>query len=214
MRRKMFTTTPLVASPYRPGVSGVVFTVDDANRAADTWKFNCGPAAICAVLGLTPDEVRPFLGDFEAKGYTNPTLMYDSLARLGAKWVPMEWPRSARPSPTGFSVPPRPVMGWPKLGLVRIQWEGPWTGHGVPFRARYRQTHWIGARRRTITEGIVQAITPPAEPIDIFDVNCMCVGGWVPLAEWSGQVVPWLLHELYPKANGKWHQTHVLEIQT
>lgn len=44
---------------------------------------------------------------------------------------------------------------------------------------------------------------------DIFDVNCMCVGGWVTLTEWSAQVVPWLLKECQPKANGKWHLTHI-----
>ena len=36
---------------------------------------------------------------------------------------------------------------WPKLGLVRIQWEGPWLDEGVDPRAAYRYTHWVGARR-------------------------------------------------------------------
>ena len=65
--------------------------------------------------------------------------------------------------------------------------------------ARYRHTHWVGSFR-----------TPGKDMI--FDVNCMCVGGWVPLSEWSELVVPWLLKQCVPKANGKWHITHVVEI--
>jgi hypothetical protein len=50
------------------------------------------------------------------------------------------------------------------------------------------------------------------EEPNVFDVNCMCVGGWVPLSEWRDSVVPWILKECEPKANGGWHLTHVLEI--
>lgn len=48
------------------------FGVDEAQAASDEWGFNCGPAALCAVLGLTPAELRPHLGDFERKRYTKP----------------------------------------------------------------------------------------------------------------------------------------------
>jgi len=58
-----------------------VFGVQEANAASEAWGFNCGPGALCAVLDLTPDELRPKLGDFEAKGYTNPT------CRAGAAWT-------------------------------------------------------------------------------------------------------------------------------
>jgi hypothetical protein len=91
------------------------------------------------------------------------------------------------------------IADWPTLGLVRIQWEGPWTAPGVPIAARYRHTHWVASR---YTDAGVR----------IFDINCMCVGGWVPLTEWSGQVVPWLLKQVEPKANGNWHKTHMLKI--
>ncbi len=160
--------------------AAVRFTLDDGQRAADDWGANCGPGALAAALDKTLDEVRPFLGDFETKRYTNPTLMLDSLRRLGVAWRLTTDP-------------------WPRRGLVRIQWEGPWTAAGVPIRVRYRQTHWVAAAS---VDGEVA----------IFDINCLCVGGWVSLQEWSVRVVPWLLRECVPKANGKWHSTHRLEL--
>lgn len=180
-------------------------------RAADTWKANCGPAAIAAVCGLTLDEVRPHLGDFEKKGYTNPTLMFDTLRRLGRTWVPIV---RRRTDAQHNGTPPTPII-WLNLGLVRVQWEGPWTRPGVPMVARYRHTHWVGARSQGApVDPASAAIFDSAMKlgIEIFDVNCLCVGGWVTFAEWSGQVVPWLLKEAEPKANGQWHQTHVLEL--
>ena len=47
------------------------FTLEDAERAGDEWGLNCGPAAIAAMNGLTLEELRPHLGDFEQKRYTN-----------------------------------------------------------------------------------------------------------------------------------------------
>lgn len=156
------------------------FTLDQAQAAADEWGANCGPGAIAAVCGLTLDALRPHLGNFEGKRYTNPTLMLDTLKRLSVRY--------------------RKVEKIERLGLVRIQWEGPWTKPGVPIRARYRHTHWIGKR---VHEGATW----------VFDINAICVGGWIPFAEWSDQLVPWLLKECQPRADGKWHPTHCLEIE-
>jgi hypothetical protein len=163
------------------------FTLDEAQGAVDKWGFNCGPASICAVIGMTPDELRPHLGDFEQKRYTNPTLMWDILDRLHVI-------RRIRSLASNV-----PRLAWPDWGLARIQWEGPWTEPGVPLRARYRHTHWVAA---CSIEG----------EQSIFDVNCMCIGGWVPLSEWVEHVVPWLLGECEPKAGGRWHITHSVEI--
>ena len=170
------------------------FTLDDAQRARDEWNFNCGPAALAVVSGLTLQDLRPQMGDFESKGYTNPTLMFDCLNRLGINWKP----RKAR-GPTGWHSDGLHV--WPRFGLCRVQWEGPWTAPGVPIRVRYRHTHWIA----------VDSTIEGEEP-NVFDVNCMCVGGWVPLSEWRHSVVPWLLKQCVPRANGAWHLTHVIEI--
>lgn len=158
------------------------FSAADAKRAYDEWGANCGPGAIAAICGLTLDELRPHMGDFEAKGYTNPTLMWSVLRSIGVR----------------FSYRGRGV--WPGYGLCRVQWEGPWTKPGVPARAAYRHTHWVGAARRAGTVGI-------------FDINAMGNGsGWCSLSDWAGTLVPWLLAECEPKANGQWHLTHVVEI--
>lgn len=158
------------------------FTRDDAQRAGDDWGFNCGPGAICAVVRMTPDELRPHLAGFEGKGYTNPTLMVQILRSLGVRW---------RGIAKGV---------WPGYGLVRIQWHGPWMEAGVPIAARYRHTHWIGCRD-TRQRGR-----------EIFDVNCMSVGGWVPEDEWKYQVVPWLAGQLVKRWDGNWSMTHRLEV--
>lgn len=164
----------------------VRFTLADAERAHDEWGANCGPGAIAAVAGMTLEELRPHMGDFESKRYTNPTLMWRVLRSLGIQWNCRGDER-------------RPARVWPEYGLARVQWEGPWMDPGVPVMARYRRTHWVGSR----TNGGEH---------QIFDINCMYVGGWVPLLEWSDKVVPWLLRECQPKADGRWHVTHSVEV--
>jgi hypothetical protein len=166
-------------------------TLEVAQYAADEWGFNCGPAALCAMLDMTPDELRPHLLDFESKGYTNPTLMADILRGLGVRF--------RRKYECAVQVENRPLpTDWPSLGLVRIQWGGPWTREGVPMRARYRHTHWIGAR---------------LDGKPVFDVNALCVGGWISWHEWKNELVPWLIRESVPKGNGEWWPTHCWEIE-
>jgi hypothetical protein len=183
--------TPLLTHPLLPPPR---FTFKDAEDAGEAWNFNCGPAAIAMVSGLKPEELRPHLGDFERKGYTNPTLMFECLNRLKVRWTPRKAGRGTLAFPDGLDA-------WPSFGLVRVQWEGPWTAPGVPIRVRYLHTHWIGCSR-----------VPGDEPA-IFDVNAMAVGGWIPLSMWREKLVPWLLEHCEPKANGKWHLTHVLEVE-
>lgn len=165
-------------SRYHP--EWTMFTRDDADGAHASWGANCGPGALAAVMGMHINEVRRHLADFDRKRYTNPLMMYAALRSLRARWSKCK--------------------GWPRLGLVRVQWEGPWTAPGVPMRARYRRTHWIGSR---LHDG----------QLWIFDINCMEVGGWVVLEEWHGSVVPWLLQQIEPKADGHYHTTHHLEVQ-
>lgn len=157
------------------------FTFDDAKRAHKDWGANCGPGALAVVAGLSLDQVRPYLGDFESKGYTNPTLMFDSLRRIGLSW------QSVKPA------------AWPTFGLVRIQWEGPWMEPGVPLRARYRHTHWVAGARRNGEIGV----------FDINCMNNGT--GWVSLEEWSRVVAPYLIQYSCKRGNGRWSVTHSLE---
>lgn len=158
------------------------FTDISAERAHDEWGCNCGPGAIAAIMGMTLDQVRPFVEDagFHSKHYTNPTMMYDVLNAIGRPWRKIG-------------------LQWPQYGLVRIQWEGPWTEDGVPMRARYRHTHWIGFETGKASYGV-------------FDINCINNGsGWVSLDDWNAIVVPWLTGKI-KRAYGTWHKTHCIEV--
>lgn len=175
----MAVTPVLVTRPPK-------FTVAEVEKAGNDWGFNCGPGALCAILGMTPDELRPHLGDFEQKGYMNPTMMQETLGRLGRKFR-----RTYRGDQPGMDMP---IL---QNGLVRVQWGGPWTKPGVPWAARYRQTHWVGVRL-----GMV------------FDVNAVSAsGGWIRNYTWSSSLVPWLLKECCPKGDGSWWPTHAFEVE-
>lgn len=159
------------------------FTEEDAHKAYDEWGCNCGPTALAAIMGSTLDEARKALPGFDDKHYTNPTMMFAGLDNLKAKYTIST--QSSR---------------WPKYGLVRVQWEGPWTNPGVPIRARYRHTHWVAAQLGA--DGTT----------GIFDCNSMPSGGWIGLRDWMDSLVPWILENLVPRNNGKFHLTHIVEI--
>lgn len=158
------------------------FSAQDAERASDEWGANCGPGALAAIAGLTLDQVRPHMGDFELKRYTNPSLMKFALRSL------------CLVTKTTIGRP-----AWPLYGLARIQWEGPWMAEGVPIGARYRATHWV-------------AVQSPRAEVMIFDINAIAVGGWIAADLWARDLVPWLLKQCQPRANGKWHITHAIEV--
>src|SRR5436305_1207827 len=118
------------------------FTQQDAELAYGTWGANCGPGAIAAIAGLTLEELRPSMGDFEAKRYTNPTLMWQVLNNLGLRWK--------RNSPKLQEALVATILDFPEYGLARVQWEGPWTNPGVPPQVAYRHTHWVAASHAAI----------------------------------------------------------------
>lgn len=178
-----------------PGVTALRITPELSEAASRAWGFNCGPASVCAVAGLTPDEVRPRLGDFEARRYTNPMMMRRILGELGLRV------REKFKAPPACTAPPD--FDWTSLSvvpraLVRIQWGGPWCAAGVPVAARYRHSHWIATR-------------PPSGPwdADVFDVNA---GAWIEGPRWRLRLVPWLLSECEPKSDGAFWPTHVWEV--
>lgn len=157
-------------------------TAEEADAAYETWGCNCGPAAIGAMLGMRLDDVRPMLNGFDEKRYTNPTMMYEALRSSGRHW------RSIG-------------KVWPTYGLARIQWEGPWTAPGVPMRARYRYTHWVGSRTPSGAHGV-------------FDVNALGNGtGWASFDDWQTILVPYITSHI-PRADGRWHITHGIEVET
>jgi hypothetical protein len=168
-----------------------------AQAAAAEWGFNCGPAAVCALLEMTPNELLPHLGEFIAKGYTNPTLMKSILASLGYSTRRLYQATSKYPD---GDYPPLP-----RFGVMRIQWGGPWCKEGVPMAARYRHTHWVAVKYNL-------ASGSPAHS-KVFDVNALATGpGWLPFTEWSRVLVPGLIKQCEPKGDGDWWPTHCWEV--
>src|SRR5688572_27577824 len=132
----------------------LTFTQADAIRAHAEWGANCGPVTLAMMTGSTLEAVRPHIPAFEARRYTNPTMMLQALRSLGIRFSD------------------HADLNWPKFGLARIQWEGPWTKPGVPLRARYRYTHWVGAN------------ASDRHNVGIFDINAMANGsGWCSLQD-------------------------------
>lgn len=120
----------------------VAFDSSDIDRARKEWRCNCGPAALAACLGWTPDAVRPHLGDFETRGYTNVSLMEKAIGSTGFRFATISTCR------------------FPTHGLARVQWGGPWLKPGVSPRAACIYTHWVASKVLTLGNGLW-----------IFDVN-------------------------------------------
>lgn len=176
------------------------FTSSDVDSAHSAWSCSCGPASLAVILDMTLDEVKPLFPEF--KGYTTPTLMMEALRRSKRTWRH----RAIRDSATGN--PP-----WPRYGLCRIQWHGPWTLPGANPRWSYTKTHWVGVSQGTGSRG--QSL------VDIWDVNCVgdCPAvnlldndGWIPLDFWTADIVPMLTAEI-PRASGGWSVTHSIEVE-
>lgn len=167
----------------------------EIDSAAEEWGLNCGPAALCTMLSLHPNDVRPFIPDFEKKRFTSPTMMKEALLSLSIGW------REALPSEVWMMVNERnkpiyPVHSqlrtetFPPYGLVRIQFEGPWLKPEVPIKARYCFTHWVGAM---VFEN----------QLYIFDVN----SGWTSYGTWRDETMVALCASV-KRCTGGWHCTH------
>ena len=185
------------------------FTYDDAEAAYDRCKFNCGPAALCAALGMTIVEFEGLSSaeEFKRKGYTNPTLMQRLLKDARAVNPKVDWVTRVAGERTDLWLP--------AFGLARIQWGGPWTKPGVPMAARYRKTHWVA----TYADPALDRHQGPLIGYHVFDVNALGatrtvlgIPGWIRLEEWAVHLVSRLL-EGYPRADGSWWVTHAIEVK-
>jgi hypothetical protein len=175
----------------------VRFTLAEFETANDAWGANCGPGALAAICGRPLDEVRQHLGS-NWPGYTNPTAMRRALESMGCRFKVERCDHPFLES----------GKEWPRWGLARIQWEGPWTDPGASPRWAYRHTHWVGSSQGTGSRG--QPLT------DVWDVNTLgSIGGfedgWSPLEWWSSDIVPRLTRDI-PRATGGWHITHSIEV--
>jgi hypothetical protein len=160
----------------------LAFTGTDALRAGLEWDFSCGPASLAALLGLTPDRVRPHLGDYA--GYMNTRHMGAAIRAAGWCW-------SGVPSPSGKYPPMLPS----DFGVIRVQWGGPWLKPGVPPKAAAKFTHWIASR---LWEGEMW----------LYDVNAK---GWVGVVEWTAEIAPKIMAEV-KRCDGTWRFTDVISV--
>ena len=172
------------------------FTEADCDVAHRTWGCNCGPAAAAATLGLSLDDVREAFekAGFAEKQYTSPTMMKSALWHLKAVVTVKSLGGILLES-----------LKFPKQGLARIQWEGPWTAPGANPKWAYRQTHWVASwlpHGETVWDKMHAALDPV-----IFDVN----GGLMSLSDWEKNIVPEIVKTI-PRADGDWHLTHSWEI--
>lgn len=165
----------------------------DTTEADLAWGANCGPMSLAAVLGLpTVEAARPLVLPF--RGFMSPTDMTTALARAIAQHHPGGQARAARVA----SGAPDP---WPQLGLVRIQWIGPWCDPGVNPRAAYRHTHWIGVR--TVEAGHLDVgKLPPV--VMVYDAT---PNRWIPLWAWER----WC-PSLWPKRATGWAPVNRIDV--
>jgi hypothetical protein len=161
----------------------IAFSSDDLNRAYDEWRCNCGPAALAAIAGVSLEEVRLHIGEFSRRGYMNVAGMRAAVVSLGYSISDMG---SHLDSPSST---------FPRHGLVRVQFTGPWTAKGASPRWAATHTHWVGSHRI-------------GEVWWVFDVN----GGWLKFNDWQEEIVP-RLTEVIKRADGGWYPSHRWEIR-
>lgn len=164
------------------------FDQEAFEAANEAWGFNAGPAALCALFGLTPEQVRPHLGTFVLRGYASPSVVIAALRSLGAEGRVTRDLNNRTPE-------------LPHFGIARIQWDGPWTNEGMRRQARYPHTHWVAAWRNSL-----------GDEAKVFDVHALAAGGWVSLFWWKTKVVPWVQSQLEPMCTGGWWVTHSIEV--
>lgn len=157
------------AKPSRLSGPTYPFSQEEAGAASKAWGCNCGPGALAAILGMKPDDVRPHIPNFDARRYTNPSMMGAALRSLGVTWRDVDDAGDREGKEHAL----------PDYGLVRVQWLGPWM-NPQPGRERwalmdqYRHTHWIATALFPRT-----ALRIPTRYV--FDINF----GWAPLDWWQ-----------------------------
>lgn len=102
------------------------FTEAQSTAANEAWGANCGPHALAAALDIGLEFARALMPGFEARGFTNPTMMGIALT-IGM-------------AGKGFQLDKNLYTSELREGICRVQWEGPWLRHPM---ASYAHTHWI-----------------------------------------------------------------------
>lgn len=166
----------------------VNITKDDWLKA-ESFRPNCGPAALAVIAQIPILQACTILPGFANRHFTNPTMMAAALRTLGI-WAHERDDIECE----GHTLT--------RYGLCRLQWEGPWTAPGMNPKWAYRHTHWVAA---------AEFNWPEPEPIlFVFDVNF----GWQTFTDWEQIHIPKLIKEIEDKrATGNWWATHRWELE-
>lgn len=162
------------------------FAEADIEEAHAEWGCNCGPAALAAACGLSLDEARVLLPEFDRKRFVNITMMREAIAEAG--WMIVhDWKR---------------CWAAGERSLIRVQFGGPWiaaegeAAQKWQVRSACMATHWIAQFRG------------PGGLAFVFDVN----SGLVPWGEWERGVMPRIAAAI-PNCDGSYHLTHSWQIE-
>ncbi|PZO72639.1 MAG: hypothetical protein DI629_20705 [Mesorhizobium amorphae] len=118
---------PGVPARPAPRVSPLAFGLAEAERERERSGFNCGPGALAAAAGVTPERAVAAIPGFARRGHTTETMMALGLAGLGLRfrWVWTLDGAAARPAGPA---------------LVRVVY-----GDGSVLD-RLRRSHWVMRR--------------------------------------------------------------------
>lgn len=125
-----------------------LYAPTDILGAYESWRANCGPAAVAAILGFEVNDLRECFPLYPEKAWANPTLIRTVLTLHKVRH------RNTDRSRRG---------GWPMWGLAFLQFEGPWLADGVSPAVAYRHTHWVAVSDRTVFDVNAGQWIPGAE---------------------------------------------------
>jgi hypothetical protein len=158
-----------------------MLTSEEVASASAEWGCNCGPAALAACLGFRIADVRLFLSNFERRGYMNGRHMRDAVLSAGGIIAA----ETITPLRRMQELPP--MAHFPRRGLMRIQFGGPWTAPKANPNWAYRHTHWAACGN--LGRGDVR----------VFDIN----SGYTTFADWTIKTIP-QIGETKKQWDGTW----------
>jgi len=143
----------------------------DAEEAYNLWGANCGPSAMAALLGVELSVIRTHISNW--KGYTTPSMARDTLRSAGAK---CDYGRNG---------------DWPQIGMVCIQFGGPWCAPNAHPIEQYKRSHYIAVHGSAV-----------------YDVNC---DKWISRGHWNTLIAPEIAR-LYERSDRTWYPRSCISV--
>lgn len=167
--------------------SDMAFTRSDMIEAFRKHGANCGPGALAAITGKTPEEVLPHLPRFDEYKFVTEVMMAIALHGMDRRFEWAEHDDQATPD------------AWPDFGLVRIAFEGPWSFESDRMEL-LRRSHWVATWVR------------PDGEREVYDINARDGDGWQSLYDWANGTVPEIVKAVVPGSNGNWRSIESFDL--